>query len=249
MARDREWRAHAHPRADGHRQDAHRVPLGAESAHRRRTARAAAERRSDSLHLAAQGAEQRHPAQSRTPARGAEGALCGGRRAVPGHSRRRSHRRHAAVGASANAPEVAARAHHDARVAAHHAHDHARPRDVQRRARGDRRRDPRDRGHASAASISRSRSSDSSSCASTRRSASACRRRSGRSTRSRDSWGSTALRRDRCTIVDCGLVKAHGVDRSSRRSTTSRTSAERSGRRSRRWYCGTCAARERRSCS
>ena len=69
VAGDRERRAHAHPRAHRDGQDARGVPLGAEPADRARHRGAAAERGADPLHLAAQGAQQRHPAQSRAAAR------------------------------------------------------------------------------------------------------------------------------------------------------------------------------------
>ena len=42
---------------------------------------------------------------------------------LSGNSRRRAHGRHAGVGARADAAQVAAHSHHDARVAAHHADD------------------------------------------------------------------------------------------------------------------------------
>ena len=103
--------------------------------------------RSAPLHLAAQGAQQRHPAEPRPPARRAARAIRAGGRAVPRDSRRGAHGRHAAVGARADAAQDAAHPDHDAGVAEHHAHEHARAGNVQRCARGDRRRDSRDRGH------------------------------------------------------------------------------------------------------
>ena len=157
----------------------------------------------------------------------------------PGDSRRRSHGRHARVGARADASQVAAHSHHDARVAAHHADERARTRHVQRRARRDRRRDSRDGGHeARRAPGAHARASRALSRA-IRRSASDSRRRRSRSTRSRgfSSGGDRELHDRRLRARQA----ARAVDRLVR-STISRTSAARSGRRSRRSCSSTCAS-------
>ena len=154
MASDRVGRPHANPRAHGHRQDTGRLPLGTEPTDRARARGAAAECGADPLHLAAQGAQQRHSAQPRAAVGRAHRRFAETGNGVPGDTRRRAHRRHAGLGPRADAPSGAAHPHHHARVAAHHAHHRARPRHVRAGACGDRGRDPR-RGREQARRASR----------------------------------------------------------------------------------------------
>ncbi len=109
--------------------------------------------------------------------------------------REHPHRRHA----GARPREVPARARrhpdHDARVAVPAAHLARAARPAQRRD-GDRRRDPRAGAHQARRASGACRSSGSSRSPAGRCSASACRRRSGRSTKSRGSWGECSVEAD-----------------------------------------------------
>ncbi len=93
---------------------------------------AVAARRARALHLAAQGAQQRHPSQPASAPRRRRGDGAGHGLATAGAGGRRPHRRHAHRRAPAPDPPAAARPHHHAGIAAPAA-DLARPRDAARR--------------------------------------------------------------------------------------------------------------------
>ena len=188
------------------------------------------------LRLAAEGARGRRRAQPARAARGHRGGRrTRGRTASPAR-RRRPHRRHPAAERARIAPHAARHPHHDARVALSAAHI-AGAREMLRDGRdGDRRRDPRrssptKRGAHLFLSLERLEALRPS-ATSRRCSASACRRRSGRSTRSRGCSAAAEAdgRHDRVEprpveIVDAGEPEELRPDGRGRRSKTWRGSA------------------------
>ena len=122
-----------------------------------------------------------------------------------------------AVRARADAAQDAAHPHHDAGVAAHPAHERARPHDVQRAARRHRRRDPRRRRHEARRAPRAHARAPRAPRPATRRSASASPpRRRPLEEIARFLGGCERQRRDTrsvpSTIVDCGLVKKMETD-------------------------------------
>ena len=127
---------------------------------------------------------------------------------------RRAHRRHDGARAARGDPPAAARARHHARVALHPAHLRLGPARAARRADGDRRRDPRRgarqarRAPGAVARAARGAGVAAASrdgCASSL-SASACRRRCGRSTSRRGCWSAGRGRRRRWSTSASGAT-------------------------------------------
>ena len=129
--------------ADGIGEDAGRVPCRDRRPCVARGQGAAAGRDDGRLRLAAEGAVQRHPAQSRRPARRHPPRARGARAARRRHPHARAHRRHAAGGARENAQAPAAHRRHDPRVALRAARLRVGPQDARDDAHRHRRRDPR----------------------------------------------------------------------------------------------------------
>ncbi len=100
-------------------------------------------RRPRRLRLAAEGAERRHPQESRGAAPRPAARRRGARLERAGDYGRGSDRRHAAARARVDAADAAAHSGHDARVAVSPAHRRTQPRDAAHRPDGDRRRNPR----------------------------------------------------------------------------------------------------------
>src|SRR5215208_2032523 len=146
MAGDRKRKSHADSGPNRYRKNACCVFVGAQCADRRRNEGAAREWRASSLHLAAQGAQQRYPAQSGHAARRAAPKIRVRGEVVSGNPRGSKNRRYASIGARENASKVTAHSDHHARISEHHAHEHSRTWNVSLSARSHRRRDTRDRG-------------------------------------------------------------------------------------------------------
>ena len=144
LAGDRGRAAGADRRPDRFRQDARRVSRRDRRA-RQAGARGPPRRRdADRLRLAAEGALERHPAQSRSRRSPASAPSCA-RMGLPEVEIRslRAHRRHAAARARRDAPPPAAHHRHHPGIALHPARLAIRPRDAGDDAHRDRRRDPR----------------------------------------------------------------------------------------------------------
>ena len=137
--------AHADRRAHRLGQDARRVSGGDRSSGAPRPRRQARRRDAGGLRLAAEGAVQRHPAQSRGAAGRHPRGAARARTARCRDPHLGAHRRYAAGRARAHAPPAAAHPRDHAGVALHPARLGVRPRDAGDHAHGDRRRNPRHR--------------------------------------------------------------------------------------------------------
>ncbi len=118
LAGHRRGEARPGHRPHGEREDPHRFPLGDQPARHRRLGRRADPR---PLRLAAQGPQQRHPAEPHRPPGGAPIPLPGGRRRFPRDLRPDPERRHAGRRAPADGAAAAGDPDHDPREPEHHA--------------------------------------------------------------------------------------------------------------------------------
>ena len=183
------------------------------------------ERNARPVRLAAEGAVERHQPQPRSAAQRHS------RGAAQAHDPRRrdphlgSHRRHAAVRASADAAQAAAHRRHHARVFVHSARLGFGPRDARDDANGDRRRNSCGRGHearcasravaGAARCTGRSQSSH----------ASACRQRSSRLPKLRGCWSACAAsmpRAMRAAASSTAVTSAIAISPSSCRTRRSK---------------------------
>ena len=144
LAGHRRGQARPGDRPHGKRQDPHRLSLGDQSARHRRLGRRADPR---PLRLAAQGPQQRHPAEPHRPPGGAPARFREAGAAFPRDLRPDPERRYAGRRAAADAAAAAGDPDHDPREPEHHPQLPERPGDADGDRHGHPRRDPCRRRH------------------------------------------------------------------------------------------------------